>query len=160
MSNTTFVDIYDLFMQLQNDYRLVALYTDDIENSTTNLDTYLEGWLMFSIGDFNKYCTQDLEDRTDSTYTFDFAMTIQNQTLLAKHMVKYWLQKEVHDILQMRNKVQDRDFKTYSEAQSLTAKSNLLSKVKEELSQDVNDYSYDNFDWQQALDNGFETLMT
>ena len=158
MANTTFVDIYDLFMMLQNDYRLVALYNDDIENSTTNLDDYLEGWLMFSIGDFSQYCTQDLEDRTDADSTFDIELTTENKTILAKYMVQYWLEKEVHDILQMRSKVQDRDFKTYSEAQNLTAKSNVLSKVKEELSQRIIDYGYKNADWETWVTDGFLTL--
>jgi len=159
MANTTFVDIYDLFLQLINDYRLTALYNSDVENSTTDLDTLLESWMILAIPDFD-ICEQDLEDRTDANHTFDIELTTENKTILAQIMVKYWLSKEVNDILQMRLKIQDKDFHTYSENLNLREKAAWLSKVKEEISQRLVDYGYKYFDWQQALDNGFETLMT
>lgn len=114
---------------------------------------------MLAIPDFD-ICEQDLEDRTDVNYTFDIVLTTENKTILAQIMVKYWLSREVNDILQMRLKIQDKDFHTYSENQNLREKSAWLSKVKEEISQRLVDYGYKYFDWQQALDNGFETLMT
>jgi hypothetical protein len=86
-------------------------------------------------------------------------MTPENINMLAKHMVRYWLEKEVSDILQMRNKIQT-DFKTYSEAQSLATKKAYLIEVIERLDQDMTKYGYKYFDWQQAITNGFSTLMT
>jgi hypothetical protein len=160
MSNTTFVDIYDLFLQLISDYRLTALYTDDVANSTSNLDTLLESWLMLAIPDFENVCTQDLEDRTDASETFDIVLTTENKTILAQIMVKYWLTREVNDILQMRLKVQDKDFHTYSENANLKEKSAWLSKVKEEISQRLVDYGYKNADWQFWITDGFNTLQS
>jgi hypothetical protein len=160
MTATTFVDIYDLFLQLIQDYRLTALYNDDVANSTTNLDTLLESWLMLSIPDFETVCNQDLEDRTDASHTFDIELTTENKTILAQIMVKYWLSKEVNDILQMRLKIQDRDFHTYSENSNLKEKSAWLTKVKEEISQRLVDYGYADTDmWQYWITNGFTTLQ-
>jgi hypothetical protein len=159
-TNTTFVDIYDLFLQLVEDYKLTALYNDDVANSTTNLDTLLESWLMLSIPDFENICDQDLEDRTDSTATFNFEMTVTNKTILAQIMVKYWLSKAVHDIRQMNLHVQDRDFKTFAEANNLTAKSNELTKIEEKISQRLVDYGYADKDmWEYWITNGFTTLQ-
>ena len=159
MANTTYTEIYDLFMNLQNDYRLLALYNNDVANSTNNLDILLQGWLLLGIGDFVNVCNQDLTDRNDTTATFNFVMSTINQTILSKFMVKYWMRKEISDILQMRNKVQD-SFHTYSEAQSLTAKSALLTKIEEELSQDVVEYGYADRDmWQFWITNGFTSLQ-
>jgi hypothetical protein len=159
MANTTYQDVNDMFMLLQNDYRLISLYQDDLANTTSNLDTLLYGWMVLSIGEFGLDCTQDLSNRNETTKEFNFVMTDENINLLAKFMVKYWLQKEVSDILQMRNKIQT-DFKSYSEAQSLATKKGYLIEVIERLDQDMTKYGYKNFDWQQAIDNGFETLMT
>jgi hypothetical protein len=158
MTATTFVDIYDLFLQLINDYRLTALYNDDVANTTTNLDTLLESWLMLSIPDF-KICDQDLEDRTDASHTFDIELTTENKTILAQIMVKYWLTKECNDILQLRLKIQDRDFHTYAESTNLKEKTAWLSKVKEEISQRLVDYGYADRDmWEYWIANGFATL--
>ena len=103
-TTTSYVDIYDLFMELQRDYRLIGLYNDDVANSTTNLNTMLQGWLILGIGDFLNICDQDLEDRDDSTEIFNFLMTTRNKNMLAKLIKKYWLQQEIHDIAQMRGK--------------------------------------------------------
>ena len=159
ISTTSYVDIYDLFMEITRDYRLISLYQDDIANSTSNLNIMLQGWLRLGIGDFVKVCDQDLTDRDDSTEVFNFVMNDTNKSLLAKFIKKYWLQQEVHDIAQMRNKVQDA-YHTYSESQNVKAKSDLLTKVEEELSQDLIDYSYGDKDmWQYWITNGFTTLQ-
>ena len=146
-STTSYESIYDLFLQQINDYRLTALYNSDVANSTSDLDTLLEGWLFLAIPDFEDICTQDLEDRDDTTMVFNYVMTTENQQVLAFIMMKYWLRKETHDILQMRLHVQDRDFKTYAEQANLNSKSLALTKVTEEISQRLVDYGYKNADW-------------
>ena len=156
---TTYEDIYDIFMSnLSNDYRLLAIFNDDVANSTKNLDIILHGWLFLGIGDFTPICNQDLTkiDETNETFTID--LSVINKNMLAKFIAKYWMKKEIHDIEQMRNKVQD-SYRTYSEAQNVTAKSALLSKLEEELSQDLVDYGYSDKDmWQRWITNGFATL--
>jgi len=159
MTNTTYQDINDSFMLMQNDYRLLALYNTDVDDSTTNLDTLLYGWMILSIGEFSPDCTQDLTDRDETDKEFNFTMTDENITLLTKFMVKQWLQKETSDILQMRNKIQT-DFKSYSEAQSLATKKAYLIEVIERLDQDMTRYNYRNFDWETAKTNGFADFIT
>jgi hypothetical protein len=160
MSNTTFVEINDLFLQLINDYRLTSLYNDDVANSTSNLDTLLESWMFLAIPDFETVCDQDLENRTDSSSTFNIELTTRNKTILAQIMVKYWLSREVNDILQMRLKIQDRDFHTYAESANLKEKSDWLTKVKEEISQRLVEYGYSDKDmWQYWISNGFNNLQ-
>lgn len=147
MANTEYSDIFDIFMNLIADYRLVILYADDAENDTDNFENYLLGWLKPAIVEFGDYCTQDLSLRDDSAKTFSIELTEKNITILAKLMVKYWLQKEVNDVLQMRNFVQDHDYKTHSNSQNLREKQSYLQTVKEECSQLLLDYAYRNNDW-------------
>jgi hypothetical protein len=149
MAGTTFSIIYDKFMMLVNDYRLVALYT----SSEVDFETYLQGWLDNAILEFNN-CSQSLA-YTESTKTFTSALTVENQLLLARIMVKFWLMKEVQDVMEMRLHIQDGDFKTYSEAQNLQAKSTHLDKVKEDVSQLLVDYGLSNMDWAAWLTGTF-----
>ncbi len=143
---TAYSDINDLFLQQVNDYRLTSLYNSDILNDTTNLDTYLMGFMVLAIPEFSG-CTQDLSLRDDtSTFTFTETLTDENKKMLSRLMLKVWLGKEVRDVLQMRSKIQT-DFKTYSEAQNLREKQNSLNILREELSQELIDYYYKNNDW-------------
>jgi hypothetical protein len=136
MAGTTFSDIYDKFMVLVNDYRLVSLF----ETSPVDFETYLQGWLDNAILEFYN-CDQSL---SYTTTTFTASLSTKNQLILARIMVKYWLSKEVQDVTEMRLHIQDGDFKTYSEAQNLQAKSAHLDKVKEDVSQILVDYSLNN----------------
>ena len=62
-------------------------------------------------------------------------------------MVVEWLTKEVNDILNMKNFLQDTDFKTFSSAQNLKEKRELLTTMKEMVDKQIVQYSYNNFDW-------------
>jgi hypothetical protein len=135
--------INDLFTMLVNDYRLDALYQT---SGSAAFTTYLEGWLLFSINDFQPYCTQDLTyDVVTQTFTED--LTITHQLMLARIMTKYWLQKLVQNVLQMNNNIQDHDFKTYSQAQNLKEKRELLAQKEEEISLMLEEYGYRNNNW-------------
>lgn len=139
---TTQSDIYDLFMQLITDYRLIDLY----RQSQTDFETYLQAWLIFSINEFSSVCSQEL-DFDSSTGEFSVLLTTENKTILARIMVKYWLQKTVSDVTQMNLHIKDRDFDVYSEAQNLKAKQDYLMTVKEEISLILNNYAYTRNSW-------------
>lgn len=138
---TPFSTIFDNFLTLVNDYKLTALY----EVSEVDFETFLTPWLNLSIAEFYN-CDQILTyDGTTKLFTVD--LTTKNQLILARIMVKYWLMREVQDVTQMSIHLQDRDFKTFSEAQNLREKSIHLDKVKEEVSQILVDYSLNAVDW-------------
>lgn len=156
MAGTTYVEVYDLFLEQINDYRISGMYQQDILNNTKNLDNYLLGFMLLSIPDFQN-CTQDLSLRDDILMSFTEILTDANKKILSRLMLKVWLGREVRDILQMKAKVQT-DFKTYSEAQNLTAKQNTLTLLREELSQELIDYDYKNNDWSSWLVGNFSGI--
>ena len=141
MAATTFAEIFDIFATLQTDYRLTNLYNA----SVTDYQTALQGWLIPAINDFDN-CDQSL---AYSSTTFTETLTDKNIVMLAKIMKKYWLEKEVDDILQMNLHVTDHDFKIYSEAQNMQAKRLRLMTYKEELSQAMVDYSLKINPWRE-----------
>ena len=144
MSNTPYTSINDLFLSQVEDYRLIELYNGG--DGEDQLNTYLLGFMLLAIPEFNP-CTQDLSDRNDTTLTFNFEMTTENQKILSKLMVKEWLAKELKDILQMRWNITDSDFKHYSEAQNTKSKQDVLSELREECSQLLIDYGLRHNDW-------------
>lgn len=157
MTGTLFTEIYDLFMEQVDDYRLNALYGQDVLNDTTNLDTYLYGFMLLAIPEFSE-CNQDLALRSTVTKSFDETLTDINKKILSKLMVKEWLSKDIKDILAMQAKVQDVDYKTYSEAQNLTSRQASFTMFKEECSQLLIDYGYKNNPWSEWYSGNFSGL--
>lgn len=133
---TPFTDVYDQFLMFIKDYRLTDLYNA----SATNFETYLQGWLIPAIADFG-VCNQSL---AYSSKSFTETLTAKNIVILAKLMVKQWLQKEINDVLQMNQHIMDKDFKVYSESQNMAEKRKKYSDLVEEISQIFMDYSLNN----------------
>jgi hypothetical protein len=144
---TTLSEVVDLFLTRVNDYRLTAIYTT---SGSFTLSTYVEPWLLDSIVEFS-VCNQSLNYVSSSGSTvegyFTEDLSLKNKIILSQIMVKYWLQKLVQDVLQMNNNVQDHDFKTFAQSSNLKAKQDYLNSKKEEISQILVDYGYDNNDW-------------
>ena len=137
---TPFSSVYDQFLMLAKDYRLNALYN----SSVTDFTTYLSGWLIPAITDFVR-CDQSL---TYTGTTFAETLTQKNIKILALMMKRYWLKQEIENITQMSLHVQDRDFKTFAEANNLRAKLDAYGIDLEEVSQMLVDYVMDYvIDW-------------
>lgn len=140
--NTSVNEVYDLFMTQVTDYRLIDLFN----TSEPDFENYLQGWLEFSIADFESICDQSL-DFDEYTKEFPVTLSRQNKIILATLMMKYWLQKNVNDITQMNLHITDRDFKVASEAANLREKVAALNVVKEQCSQLLQDYGYRKNNW-------------
>jgi len=152
---TTLSEVSDLFLSRVEDYRLTAIYQ---ASGSTALNVYVEPWLFDAIVEFSEICTQDL------TYTecsglvegyFTETLTLENKIILSLLMAVYWLSHSVQETLQMRNLVTDRDFKTFSAAQNLSAKVQLLNAKREEVSQRLVSYGYRHNDWSSWQDQDF-----
>lgn len=150
---TSVSDVYDLFMTQIKDYRLVTLY----EQSEADFLTYLQGWLVQAIAEFDAHTNTDLTVDFDNG-EFDSTLTYAEQSILATMMTQYWLKKEIQDVMQMNLHIQDRDFKVYAEANNLKEKSVHYDKLKEEISQKLVDYGYQNNDWSSWFSGNFVTV--
>ncbi len=151
-------EITDLFMTRIRDYRLDSIYST---SGSIVFNGTVEPWLLDSISYFEDFCDQSLTYTVTSGSSAEgyFAedLTMKNKLILSKLMVKSWLQKTINDVLQMQNFVTDRDFKTFSAAQNLKAKMDYLNSLKEELSQDIMDYSYKRNNWSEWNNQIFST---
>lgn len=139
---TPYSEVFDLFLASIQDYRINRLY----EKSVEDMENYLMPFLIKAITNFRK-CKTDLEDRDDENRIFNQTLSTDEKVILSNLMMVEWLTKEVNDILQMRLYLQDTDFKTYSQANNLREKRELLTTMKEMVDKQIVQYSYNNFDW-------------
>lgn len=138
---TTINEVIDLFLMLVNDYKLKQIF------DLGNLEQYVEAWLRMAIVDFDRVRSEPLV-YDQSTKTFQQTLMDEDITILSQLMVKYWLMKEVNDVLAMENVLQDHDFTRHSEARNLEAKVNLLNRQIEDCKQLLVQYGYDHFVWE------------
>lgn len=142
-------DIYDLFTSYTRDYRIDTVYST---SGSSGLNTYLEPWLLASIVEFDNICDQSLiyiKAVTTGSGDGEFAvdLSLKNQIILALIMVKYWMETQIQDVVQMNNHLQDRDFKTHSAAQNLRAKQDYLIQISERINSRLVEYGYEANDW-------------
>lgn len=143
-------EIVDMFMMLTADYKLKKLFSIGEQV----LNNYVEAWLILAIVDFNNV-REDALVYDKTTQLFSTTLSSEDIKILAKLMVRYWLEKEVNDVLAFENTLQDHDFKTYSQAQNLDSKRNLLNLQIEETDKILNSYTYRNNDWDSWLNQSF-----
>jgi len=143
---TSIVEVTDLFMTLQQDYKLVNLY---MTSGSQVLTDYLEAWLLFSIQEFTPVCNQSLIYTSGSVQEFTETLNQENKMILSQIMIKYWMKKNIQDLLKMDNSLQDHDFKSFSQAQNLKAKQDFYNSYKEEVSQILNEYAYRGNTWSE-----------
>lgn len=142
---TPYSDVFDLSMVQIKDWKLDALY----DTSVSSFETYLQGFLVLSIPEFDEFCDQSLS-RDDSAKTFDEDLTDKNKIMLSNILIKHWFKKEIQDIRQIKLHVGDRDFRIASEANNLRAKESYLVLKIEEISHDLIEYDWygkDFTDW-------------
>jgi hypothetical protein len=137
-------------MMLTVDYKLRKLFS----MSEEVLNNYVEAWLILAIVDFNSVRADNLIYDKD-TQTFSTTLNSEDIKILARLMVRYWLEKEVNDVLAFENTLQDHDFKTYSQAQNLDSKRNLLNLQIEETDKVLSLYTYRNNNWSSWLNQSF-----
>lgn len=134
---TEFTEVYDLFLMLVQDYKFNEL----LDSSEADLSLYLKPFLLFSIQRFSPYCVNDLSNKIDNSgdkFTID--LTLDEKVILARLMVQFWLERMVQDITQINGKLNDTDFKHFSEAQNLKSKQDYLNTVREDVAQIITNY--------------------
>lgn len=150
-----FTEIYDRALVTMQDYTIDKL-------AETNYNAFLlfmKSLLKSGIPFFN-CCLNSLDYHDEAeieinengeevivinTY-FDADLTTKEQSILAMILVYEWFKRDVNDARQYRQKLNNRDFKTESSYQSLSKRSEYLDKMREQISQEIQNYQVDNMD--------------
>lgn len=141
---TTFNNVIDRAMFLQQDYRLDKLYVNDNKSFTM----FITQFLLNSIDTFDgvldslSYHSEVIDDNT--IYVFDRELTSKEIYILALGISIEWMSNNLLDITQMNLHLSTRDFKAFSEANNLQRKSEVLNAMRENYYKNITDYQLNN----------------
>ena len=145
---TSFESVLDRSLTLFKDYRLDNLFS-------TNTDVFYEflrGFLLNSVDMFDG-CLSDLsytsvEEEIDgeikTVYYFNETLSSKEIYILCLGLAIAWYNNDMMDVTQMRLHLNTRDFKTYSEQANLKQRSEVLNKMREDLSKNITEYQLNN----------------
>ena len=141
---TTFNNVIDRAMFLQQDYRLDKLYVNDNKSFTM----FITQFLLNSIDTFDgvldslSYHSEVIDDKT--IYIFDRDLTSKEIYILALGISIEWMSNNLLDITQMNLHLSTRDFKAFSEANNLQRKSEVLNTMRENYYKNITEYQLNN----------------
>lgn len=112
---TSYTDVYTKFVTMFKDSTLSNL-------TQPTLDGLFDLWLDESCSIHFKESRTDLLDRDEGLRQFNQTLTSEEQWIVCYGMQLSWLDSKIYDYEgKFKNKFQDRDFKTFSPANMLTA---------------------------------------
>jgi hypothetical protein len=155
---TPFSTIYDRFIAMVKDYRLDALYVKDKDS----FYEFLKGFLLNSIDMFDgalqdlTYISQtETNNNVESiVYYFNNILTSKEIYILCLGVMIAWYQNDLNDVTQFRLHLNVKDFKTYSEQANLKQRSEVLDKMREDLSKHIIEYQLKNLTSLPFFDGG------
>lgn len=146
---TSFLNVYERFMPMIKDYRLDNLYTKD-KNSFYE---FLRGFLLNSIDmfdgcltnlNYNGVVEKDENGNDITNYYFNSTLSSKEIYILCLGLMITWYQNDINDVTQFRLHLNTKDFKTYSENMNMKQRSEILDKMKEDLSNNIISYQLSN----------------
>ena len=131
---TDYSDVYTIFLSKITDYSFASL-------AESALDDILLDYLKSAIVRFTKYSNTDLTyDDTDEA--FDETLSEMEKEILATMMVVAWLTPIINSTEVLKQILNDKDFRIYSQANHLKEIKELKKDNEEEIDRLIIDYTY------------------
>lgn len=134
---TPFEELYKMFLSKIQSYNFYEL--DDYE-----LEEELVSWLDEAVNSFSFYCKQDIDsaDTTVPSGYFNVDLTRQEKQIISDYMVLHYVEMNLNDLEATEQTLNSRDYRMYSEANYLEAKSKLRDRISKKINQQLSRYSY------------------
>ena len=146
----TFKDVLNrAYTTLFTDYKLDNLVKMDEEA----FYTFLGGFLINSISMFDgalqdlTYHEEKVQDENGqeiTEYVFDADLSSKEVYILCLGVALGWYKKALDDVTQFKLHLSTKDFKSYSESQSISKRLERLGAMEEELSESITAYQLNN----------------
>lgn len=137
---TKFEDIYHIFLNSIQDPYLIKIFKENIAIAEDMLEVYLlKAISLFKVA---KDKVQDL-DRINKTFRTE--LDNEQIVILSDLMRQVWLERVIDDITQMNLKLNDTDFKTFSEEKNLREKVEYHNRLRE-----ICDHRMVQYSWSEA----------
>jgi hypothetical protein len=145
---TLYSEIFELVLSGFNDYKIDRLFSSA---TPTSAEVYMTPFLVKAIPNFDN-CEQDLEDRNDTTRTFNITLNTDEKVILSELTIVQLLKKEVNDVKQMELHLSDpKAFKHYAEANNLKEKRETMYSAQESAERLMVKYSQKNINWNDYM---------
>jgi hypothetical protein len=149
---TTFKNILDrASITMFKDYKLDNIYKIDPEA----FYEFMRGFLSNSVDMFED-CLTSLDYHieivpipgggTEEMYVFNANLSSKEEYILALGVTLGWFNKHILDLTQFETHIQDRNFKSFSEANNLDKKTKTYNSLYEEFTRQVAKYQILNLD--------------
>lgn len=143
---TNFEDIYDLAKVTMIDYKLDNLAIKDYDAFLT----YFRSLLMTGMVEFSGCLTSleyisIIEDEVTNWY-FVEDLSLIEKNILAKTIVLKWWEQHIQDVVVFQPHMSSKNFKQLQETTSLKQKSEYKDKLREEISEAIEEYQIANID--------------
>lgn len=143
----TFKDVLDRSATtLWKDYKLDWLYNTNKEA----FYDFLSGFLVNSCDMFNGCLSslsyhEELDVDNNTIYVFDENLSSKEVYILCLGVCIGWFNQKVLDVTQFENHLNTRDFKSFSEANSLKEKRTTYQNMYENFRREITEYQLNNF---------------
>jgi hypothetical protein len=135
MANTGFEDIYKIFLNSIQDYRIKRLFEEEPSVADDMLCMFLETAVSKFVT-----CRKPIMSTDFNSNTFACELDLEEKIILKDCMILAWMEWVINDITQMNWALNDNDFKHYSEEKNLREKSEYTDRLREKVYQAMLDY--------------------
>ncbi len=133
--STPFSRVFELFLPLIADYDLIPMTTAEIELN-------LGRWLRSASNKFSVDCRQNVLARNFVTQSFSVSLTELEVQILAQLMVVEWLSPRLHATQLIKQAMNDKDFKLYSQSNHIEQLTKLRDAAQKTANSLIMRYSY------------------
>ena len=130
---TSYTTVYDIFLSKITDSGFLAL---------SSFEDLVERYLKNAINKFT-CCQQNLENRNDTTNTFNFALTSLEQEILACYMLVEYLTPQIYNVSLLQQSMTNKDFQLTSQANHLKQLMELRKLAQEDINRLLTIYTFD-----------------
>lgn len=132
MTPTPYVDLYVVFQ---------SQLSDPVFNASTVRDNLSQQYLINSIPKFRR-CLQDLNNRNDTTATFNIQLIEDEKQILGNLMLVEYMSSQIVSLDLLKQSMSNRDFILTSQAEHLGRLIQLRKERRIEISKMIVDYTY------------------
>ncbi len=135
MGGTSFVTVYQSFLNKITDFDIASMTDEEIENKLFPL-------LVSSITKFSQ-CKNDTTLDEDAG-EFEGSLTIEEIEILSSLMVVEWYSPQINNVLNTKQFLSDKDYRFYSQANHLKSNMDAKKEALREVNRMISDYSFRN----------------
>lgn len=138
---TSFDSVIDMALIIIRDYKLDALYQEDIDS----FNLVLQGYMLKGLPKFEVSCVDSLAYNLE-TRTFERELSDVEIDIISDWTVIMWYTDQINDVLEFKEPLSDVDFKRLATGQNLKPRQAYLQELRRKAKQDATNYQFMHID--------------